>query len=91
MEKRGYTRRDQWRFAYRLLEGMGTLGDTTQLPEAVQLANEDRIRAGCGKITIDERFRDKYREALEKPITEGEYYLVETLTADKIIEKASKI
>jgi len=86
-----HTRKDQFRYAFNLLESMSALGDTTQLPEAVQLANEDSIKAAGGEIKINEKFRDRYAEVLAVSITEGEYYKVETLTARVVIERVSII
>ncbi len=59
---------------------MGRLKDPPQLPQIVQLANEDRINADGTAIIIDEEYREKYNQTLNQPISEGDYYLVESLT-----------
>ncbi len=76
-EQEQYTRRDQLQYAYDIADSMGGIHDPTELPEMVQLANEDKIKTTGLKIKIDEKFREKYLQALDQPISEGEYYMVE--------------
>lgn len=81
-EEPEYTRRNQLRYAYDIADSMGRIQDPTWLPEMVQLANEDRIKAKGFEIKIDEEFREKYLQELEKPITQGEYYAAESVIGD---------
>ena len=76
-EEPEYTRRNQLRYAYDIADSIGRIQDPTELPEMVQLANEDKIKARGLEIKIDENFREKYLAELEKPITQGEYYRIE--------------
>jgi hypothetical protein len=85
MQEPSYTRRSQLQFAFNLLSEQPNF-DHSALPEVAQLANEDAIRQRGDEIHINENYRPRYEIFLDQPISQGQYYQVETQLAEVITQ-----